>query len=508
MPSCTESTLHWTKTRNYVYQASRRGLTVSQIQTVLDFLEQTFPDDLQLVRSIVFQVPRILRKDVHKSLEPTVDFLKQLYGGPLFQEAIQRNPKLLLLSGVAYGGSNPHMDDFLRDQVGLSTAVLDKLKRSAPFLFQLPVEKVQSVTNCLARRLQAGGCPEQEVRRILRKVLSSHPSLMSLSVPDNLEPRLDFLVTKCGLGDPDVVTLIRSSPGILGLSVSDNLGPTLDFLSHLLSDPRDDEDDNLQQQQRLRKCIVSHPQLLALSLDNLSVKVQYLNAIDPSSSHNDTTTTSSSLATRVALRAPAVYSLSLWDNLVPKVEFLARVWGAVAPAVRRQPGEEMVVVEEDSSEACRKRALLADLLKEYPNVLTLSLEGNIQPTLNFFNRTGYTELKSDWTLKTTETDKGPSPPLIRGRYIAASLFHRLLPRWHHLIANGWELTTTPDGGESKNALPPLHLLVAATDRAFCQQMGFDLEGYVAFKKESAPRLKFSSQFDTWLRTGRPIDETV
>jgi hypothetical protein len=105
--------------------------------------------------------------------------------------------------------------------------------------------------------------------------------------------------------------------------------------------------------------------------------------------------------------------------------------------------------------------------------------------MNFFNRTGYTSLGDDWKL--VEGSKR-----IRGRYIASSLFHRLLPRWHYCINN--ELPP-----------PPLHLIVNANDASFCQHLSLDVDDFDMFGKEAIPRLKFSSQFDTWLKTGRPID---
>jgi hypothetical protein len=139
------------------------------------------------------------------------------------------------------------------------------------------------------------------------------------------------------------------------------------------------------------------------------------------------------------------------------------------------------------------------LLRDYPSVLTLSLEGNLKPTLHFYNQTGYTSLTEDWELISPPAKRAASsaqPKVIRGRYIAASLFHRLLPRWHY-----W-MSEHPQSGAIK---PPLHAMVGATDPAFCKLMGLDMHAYLEFKQESAPRLKFSSQFDTWLKTGRAID---
>ena len=411
------------------------------------------------------------------------------------QQAISRNPDLLLASGVTYGGPNDQMDTYLVDELHLSTRNVGKLKESAPFLFRLSTEKVRAVIAFLDSVLERGEYDEHERRRILGRVILSHPFLMNLSVKTNLEPRMNFLMERCHLKERDAATLIKSSPGILGLSVDENLRPTLEFLSNLLAraSSSNDEDANVT---TLRKCVLGHPQLLALSLTNLQQKVKYFNAIDTMGSKSSPI----SLACRVAIRSPVVYSLSLKHNIVPTVEFLAKAWGTTPPELR---WESDTLVLAETLGAGGKEESLSSMLAEFPSILTLSLEGNIQPTLTFFNRTGYTCLDADWRLR---SDQEATPRRIRGRYIAASLFNRLLPRWHHLIANGWPLGQgeTPDRAST---LPPLHILVGATDQAFCEQMGFEYQNYTQFKDQSMPRLKFSSQFDTWLKTGRPIDVT-
>ena len=129
------------------------------------------------------------------------------------------------------------------------------------------------------------------------------------------------------------------------------------------------------------------------------------------------------------------------------------------------------------------------LVRDYPGILTLSLEGNLQPTFHFYNKTGYTTLDANWNLVQDQ-------PRIRGRYIAASLFQRLLPRWHYWMEH-----------QQSGAVlqPPLHVIAGSTDASFCKWLGYNLDDYLAFQNEFAPRLKFSSQFDTWLKTGRAID---
>ena len=164
------------------------------------------------------------------------------------------------------------------------------------------------------------------------------------------------------------------------------------------------------------------------------------------------------------------------------------------------------------------------MLHEYPNIITLSVETNLQPTMMFFNKTGYTLLNENWDLISITSpptkagssrpkkpdivnDKQIAPIRIRGRYIAASLYNRLLPRWHYCRSGYAEDKISEDSAVSTfpPVTPPLHLLVMASDYGFCQAMDFELESFLSFKKEAIPRLKFSSQFDTWLKTGKPID---
>jgi hypothetical protein len=73
--------------------------------------------------------------------------------------------------------------------------------------------------------------------------------------------------------------------------------------------------------------------------------------------------------------APSMYSLSLVKNIVPKVEYLARLWG----------GDDRT---EDVTECRGRRNSLLDNLRKYPVILTLSLEDNIVPTLLFFDVMG------------------------------------------------------------------------------------------------------------------------
>lgn len=183
------------------------------------------------------------------------------------------------------------------------------------------------------------------------------------------------------------------------------------------------------------------------------------------------------------------------------MEYLARIWGTVAPVIQwDDSGNSFIGKGKDRREA--NSANLSALLGESPTILTMSLSKNIQPTVDFYCRAGYISLDDEGRLDCKSLDG--KVQVIRGRYIAASLFNRLLPRWQYYCSKQEDET---DSALLSSTFPriPLHVLAGTTDEVFCQHLGFDLEEYSQFKKESIPNLKFSSQFDAWLTSGIPFD---
>jgi hypothetical protein len=460
----------WRKTRQYLYQQQKTNKwdqwSLSQVQQVLDCLHEFLEGDSQLVAWVLQQSPRILRRNVPQSLRPTLVFLRQLYGPDMFLQAVQRNPDLLLTHGVGYdAGSLNMVEVYLRQEMHLPEQRIEKVKKQSPFLFQLPMSQLLSTVDYLKGILDKAGYPPDKVHMLVSQLIETRPQIIQLSIENNLKPRLDFLQERLDLSDTELACWFeKSNSAILGLSVEANLKPTLDFLQTLVNPSE------------LKKAVRSHPPLLGLSLTNLQEKVSYFQGLEEPSSH-------SRLAGRILAKCPSVYSLSLGQNIQPTIEFLSRIWGATPP---------------------KRQHVLAHRLCEYPTILTLSLEGNIRPTVHFYNRTGYIQLDDTWNLDTPpeddneDDDMGSSssskrPLVLPGRYISSSLFNRLLPRWHYCMPKSSPTTLS------------LHLLAMASDAAFCQAMDLDLEDYLQFKIDAVPQLKFSSQFDTWLKTGRPIN---
>ena len=119
------ATNEWKKTRNYLYHANRShrqiqgsrddgegggdydddGDTLTlqqQVINVVNFLDGRLKLPRQVSKKILQDSPRILRKPVNSFLIPTSDFLLELWGRDLFLLAVERNPALLLSSGVGY----------------------------------------------------------------------------------------------------------------------------------------------------------------------------------------------------------------------------------------------------------------------------------------------------------------------------------------------------------------------------------------------------------------------
>ncbi|OEU20858.1 hypothetical protein FRACYDRAFT_234489 [Fragilariopsis cylindrus CCMP1102] len=600
----------WKKTRNYLYHANRSHqpsqqgshdggdiddddsgggdgtLTLQQqVITVLDFLDERLDLPSHVSKKILQDSPRILRKPVSSFLVPTSDFLLELWGRDLFLQAVERNPALLLSSGVGYttnrkkkkknGNINENSDndndndsdsdndsfysrssddtdiviekvgkakeslevveEILSKYTGLSSSAAKRIKISSPFVFGLAPSQLHSVLGYLESILSN----QKEVdttttttatttmtvideellpksKKILGKIIMARPNLLNLSVEKNLKPRMEFLTTACDLNVVQLAKVVQTSNGsVLSLSVEQNLKPTMDFMWHEIF--YDHERNKNDQKILLKKCLSSHPQILGLSLTNLKSKVEYFNSIGPS------------LAVRIAAKCPAIYSLNLEQNIIPTIDFLANIWGMTTNETTQQPSSTKEGYITNNKRYNSNSIFLQNMLHEYPNIITLSVEANIRPTMMFFNKTGYTLLNENWELISSDLIGENSPQLggnnnngdhsshdievgsktissnrIRGRYIAASLYNRLLPRWHFCLSSSsnnnfdsnsnsilvdknvtalpGSTATTSSSSSSAAAestkkiqqpkIPPLHLLVMSSDEAFCETMGF------------------------------------
>ena len=574
------------KLRQYLYKTNLSTITLEQIQSVMSYLDSVL-GSAELTNAVLQSTPRIIRKSVGTQLKPTVEFLQSIYSDDLFLNAIERNPRLLVTSGVGYDGSKRNaggedVEKYLTTELGLAESALRRLKRANPTIFQFSVEEqIRPVADYLVFLFAASTgngeltqVQQAKARKLAGKVVRTCPAVLGLSVASNLVPKIDFLKARCGLDQKDLAKIVDTYPELLGLSLSLNIQPTIDYLSNVLLDcsAEDLPDDAVEEdfamwledaQKPLRKCITRHPQILGLSMENLRSKVSYFDKIDSivsvdaaldvmakkewkgqkenEQSHNKQVKVQS-LAARVLSAAPSTYSLSLENNIMPKTECLAKLWGA---DIHVSAGADLVLETIRDENGCRLKSLLpkSNILRsalcEYPTVLTLSMEGNLLPTIDFYNRTGYVYLDQEGrTIPFLDDDEEKNgdrfgTSVIRARYLATSLFNRLLPRWHYYkiqrpdsseytslvddplcsidtVGNSEANGDATSGGnncqnEARASRPPLHLLAGASDAQFCAKCNFELGSYEQYRLDEAGKLKFNWQFADWVKTGRPPD---
>lgn len=521
----------WKKAKRYIYHAtssssSKYPLSITQVVAVLDFLDDTFgiPNSMDsssdsasgtqnsTIDSVfIFRsVPRILRKDVDRYLRPTVDFLRELYG-PMFYQYVKRRPDLVITSGVGYNrkyernkasvseeeallpakGSKEgvvlelDIEKYL-ENLSLSPKQISDLKIKHPTMFDMSPSKFDDTVNYLLTVLQVESSDHfSDGHAIVGKMIMANPKILNLSLK-NLRAKIDFL-SEIGFDSGESLRLLlKKYPGILGLSLDHNLRPTTNTLLELC-EKEAVRLESSNKQGMVKKIISLHPQLLALSPKNFAAKIDYFDKklVDYSADDPYSKKSKRSLALKILMTAPSVYSLSL-ENIQQKVSCLSDLWSSNV-----------------SHSSIVRASFVAKQISDFPAVLTLSLEANIKPTISFYNRTGYILQEEPMT------KVAPLP----GRYLAASLYNRLLPRWHYFLkfyydSKGTEdhdKSTSQDTGNNHNCRPPLHLLAGASDDTFCAKMNYSYDDYIKFKKEAIPILKFNSQFDMWINTGRPID---
>jgi hypothetical protein len=446
------------------------------------------------------------------------------------------------------------VERFLKDDLNMPRYLFDQFKERHPFILHIPLDRtIRPLVSFLACLLtqqdyyyhskneqygQTLHTLDDTIKKIIVRVISNYPTILSLTLDGNLYPTVEFLKKSCFMDESHLANMVRNCPQILGLSVEDNLSITLDFIvrNFGLNTPKD-----------FQRCLGRHPQILCLSLENLHSKVVFFHSLDKyNDEHADSDqgvegiseeiptigsnpTSAISLMYRIAVNAPSVYSLSLCDNIIPKLVTLAKVWCVDQGRSSLEPSLlETLFADYDvagtsmppTSLAQRARTTLSKRLKEYPAILTFSHDAKIIPTLQFLNRTGYLNLDTSGYAQGTGNSTHHHHhhhQVIPGRYLAASLYSRLLPRWHYIQHQKQQLLHHTHLGETNNKAqseiqakvlghpPPLHILALSTDLKFCSYFNFSVTSFYTYKEDAIPKLKFSTQFEIWIRTGAPID---
>lgn len=142
------------------------------------------------------------------------------------------------------------------------------------------------------------------------KVLSLFPSLLGLSISENLDPKVAWLRAQ---GVQDIGKFLSLFPPFLGLSISENLNPKVAWL-------------RAQGVQDMGKMLSGHPSVLGRSIsENLNPKVTWLRAQGIQD------------ISKVVTQFPNIWGYSIPNNLQPTVEEFYKYWGLSAADFEASP---------------------------------------------------------------------------------------------------------------------------------------------------------------------------
>lgn len=170
-----------------------------------------------------------------------------------------------------------------------------------------PLSAVKSVEHCFSSM----GIERSAIGRIL----DMHPKLLTSDPDYDLYPVFDFLLNDVGIPFPDIRKSIIRCPRLLVCSVDSQLRPTFDFLTNLGFVGRNS--------------ITCHTALLLVSNVEATLlpKIQYLQSLGLS--YDEVVT--------MVLRSPGLLTLSVENNLVPKVDYFMKEMKGDVSELKRFP---------------------------------------------------------------------------------------------------------------------------------------------------------------------------
>ena len=272
---------------------------------------------------------------------------------------------------AAAGGrpaSDPATVADLSDVLGITVKQTQRLIRSTPsknFERQSIVDNARHMLHYLT-----------EERKIMtqdqaKKLIQKSPSMLTYT-PTNIEQTTDFFMVECGLSKEEYIKMLMTYPACMGLSIENSLRPAIDFF-------RDEIGSN-----KWKWIVVRYPQIFR-NAQVLKPRAKFMYEKLKLKRWAD--------LSQIASKYPPSFWLSE-ENVVPKMEFLQQTLELGAGELR-------------------------DILVTYPQLLGLSLEGNLRPTVEFL----LSEEGADLTVAQLRYFVSYQPALL-----AYSLEKRIIPR--------------------------------------------------------------------------------
>ncbi|KAL3943957.1 MAG: hypothetical protein SGBAC_001991 [Bacillariaceae sp.] len=178
------------------------------------------PDE---VRTLLLSYPQILNYNLENHVQPvTRQFLSFDFSAYEFSRMLLRFPRLMTYSVAKI----KRAVGYLRFALGLEASDVRRVLHQAPQVVSLTIENLQQKVDYLTE------VAEPEVRagdpssiRAIRKLIVGMPSLLHLSIENNLKPKVEFLHAE--LGPEELARAIHRLPTLLGYSLENRIKPRL-----------------------------------------------------------------------------------------------------------------------------------------------------------------------------------------------------------------------------------------------------------------------------------------
>jgi len=275
---------------------------------------------------------------------------------------------------------------FYEERLGLRNKSLARFIQKHPQLLYAGVGSGQSVQRNLdwiQNRLYLNNTKIISNKTISKFVLQ-YPTVLSLSVENNLDPKFNALQKRLGLNETQVARLCIKWPPLLGMSYSTNIGPTLDWLQNRL---------DLDEQQ-LGKMVSKHPTIISSNPEE---------KIEPNLKW---------LQERLCLDAEAVRAMAI------------RQPGLMGGSTSMKMEPCLAWFSEQFPEL--DQSALGWIMRQQPSLLCYSISNNLEPTLQFYKDCIGNEAASILVLK-------------KPRVLLSSLEKRLKPRLKEAQEYGIEI---------------------------------------------------------------------
>ncbi len=142
---------------------------------------------------------------------------------------------------------------------------------------------------------------ENELNVNVKKAVKRNVHVLGYDLEKNIKPTIDYLINEVGVKEKDINKIIEKHSPILGVSIENKIKPNIEFILNELKVSN----------KKIGVVVSANPSMLTSDIENqLMPKTKYLRELGVIR------------LDKVAIRAPAYFSLNIEDNVKFKIEYL------------------------------------------------------------------------------------------------------------------------------------------------------------------------------------------